>query len=244
MIEQAVDFVLSKINLYVGDRSKNIYVDVAYEIPKQVVTEAIVNAVCHRDYTSNGSVQVMLFANRFEVSNPGSFPHELTVEQLYVTHRSIPANPLIAEAMYLRGTIERMGTGTEEMTKQCLENGLGKPEFIPEYGFQTVIKRINAQFEDYNQNNIHKDTIVNAQVNTQVNNLLFYLDLDEKTTLEITTLLKLKDRISVMRNYIQPALKLELIEMTIPDKPNSRLQKYRLTAKGLELKNTLRIHKQ
>jgi hypothetical protein len=145
LVEQAVDFVLSKIDLYVGDRSKKIHVDVEYEIPKQVVTEAIVNAVCHRDYTSNGSVQVMLFADRFEVANPGNLPHELTVEQLYTTHRSIPANPLIAEVMYLRGTIERMGTGTEEMAKQCLEKGLGKPEFIPEHGFQTIIRRNKIQ---------------------------------------------------------------------------------------------------
>jgi hypothetical protein len=64
MIESAVDFVLSKINLYVGDRSKSVTVDVEYEIPKQAVTEAIVNAVAHRDYTSNASVQVMLFADR------------------------------------------------------------------------------------------------------------------------------------------------------------------------------------
>ena len=53
----------------------------------------------------------------------------------------MPANPLIAEAIYLNGTIERMGTGTEEMTKQCLAKGLAKPEFISNYGFQTIIKR-------------------------------------------------------------------------------------------------------
>jgi len=79
MIENAVDFVLSKINLYVGDRSKSVTVDVEYELPKQAVTEAIVNAVAHRDYTSNASVQVMLFADRLEVSNPGSLPYELTI---------------------------------------------------------------------------------------------------------------------------------------------------------------------
>jgi hypothetical protein len=119
----AVDFVLSKINLYVGDRSKNVTVDVEYEIPKQAITEAVVNAVCHRDYTSNGSVQVMLFADRVEVSNPGSLPYGLTIEQLYSIHNSIPANPLLAESMYLRGTIERMGTGTEDMTNLCIEKG-------------------------------------------------------------------------------------------------------------------------
>ena len=141
MIDHAVDFVLSKINLYVGDRSKNITVDVEYEIPKQAVTEAIVNAIAHRDYTSNASVQVMLFADRLEVSNPGSLPYELTIEKLYTAHRSIPANPLIAESMYLRGAIERMGTGTEELANLCLQKGLKRPEFIQESDFRTVIYR-------------------------------------------------------------------------------------------------------
>jgi len=47
--------------------------------------------------------------------------------------------------MYLNGTIERMGTGTEEMTKQCLAKRLGKPEFITSYGFPTIIKRQYGQ---------------------------------------------------------------------------------------------------
>ena len=120
-------------------------VDVEYELPKQAVTEAIVNAVAHRDYTSNGSVQVMLFADRLEVANPGSLPYELTIDKLYTAHRSIPANPLIAEAMYLNGTIERMGTGTEELVNSCMEKGLKKPDFIQENDFRTVLYRINEE---------------------------------------------------------------------------------------------------
>ncbi|NLD37111.1 MAG: hypothetical protein GX654_09605 [Desulfatiglans sp.] len=49
---------------------------------------------------------------------------------------------------------------------------------------------------------------------------------------EILMELGLKNRRRMRENYITPALRLELIEYTIPDKPNSRLQKYRLTEKG------------
>ncbi len=64
LVDQAVDFVLSKINLQVGTRDKGTQAPVKYEIPRAVIAEAIVNAVVHRDYTSNGSVQVMLFKDR------------------------------------------------------------------------------------------------------------------------------------------------------------------------------------
>lgn len=74
MVDQAVDFVLSKINLSVGTREEGPQAPVWYEIPREVVVEAIVNAVAHRDYTSNGSIQVMLFSDRLEVWNPGTLP--------------------------------------------------------------------------------------------------------------------------------------------------------------------------
>jgi predicted transcriptional regulator len=59
------------------------------------------------------------------------------------------------------------------------------------------------------------------------------------TPAEIREKLDLKQRTKFFYNYIQPALKADLIEMTIPDKPNSRLQKYRLTPKGIALKNKI-----
>ena len=119
LVDQAVDFVLSKIALSVGTRAESVQAPVNYEIPKEVVTEAIVNAVAHRDYTSNASVQVMLFTDRIEVLNPGRLPPPLTLEQLRVAHASIPNNPLIAESLYLAQYIERMGTGTLDMISRC-----------------------------------------------------------------------------------------------------------------------------
>ena len=141
LVDQAVGFVLSKIDLAVGTRAETIQAPVAYEIPKEVVTEAIVNAVAHRDYTDNSSVQVMLFADRLEVMNSGRLPPPLTVEKLRVAHQSLPANPLIAESMYLLRYIEKMGTGTVDMIRRCAEAGLPEPEFEAGAGFMTRIWR-------------------------------------------------------------------------------------------------------
>jgi len=122
-----IDFVLSKINLAVGTREHSVQAPVAYEIPREVISEAVVNAVAHRDYTSNGSVQVMLFSDRLEVWNPGSLPPSLTLEKLRHTHGSVPGNPLLAESLYLTKYIERMGTGTGDMIEHCKNAGLPEP---------------------------------------------------------------------------------------------------------------------
>jgi predicted HTH transcriptional regulator len=105
------------------------------------VTEAVVNAVAHRDYTENGSVQVMLFADRLEVRNPGRLPPPLTLEKLRVPHTSVPGNPLLARALYLVRYIEQMGTGTLDMIQRCVDAGLREPEFQAAGEFVTRIRR-------------------------------------------------------------------------------------------------------
>ena len=141
LVDQAVDFVLSKINRSIGTRAESVRASRTYEIPPEVVTEAIVNAVAHRDYTDNGSVQVMLFADRLEVWNPGRLVPPLTLEKLRVAHRSVPGNPLVAESLYLAAYIERMGTGTLDMIRRCVDAGLPEPQFTDDGDFVTTIWR-------------------------------------------------------------------------------------------------------
>ena len=141
LVDQAVDFVLSKIALHIGTRADSIRAPRTYEIPKEVVSEAIVNAVAHRDYTTNDSVQVMLFADRLLVMNSGTLPPGLTIAQLKRAHRSIARNPLMATPLYLNGTIEKTGTGTVDMIRRCLNAGLPEPEFSASGGFEVTIRR-------------------------------------------------------------------------------------------------------
>lgn len=76
---------------------------------------------------------------------------------------------------------------------------------------------------------------VGDQVSDQVAALLRVLKHRTLGALECMNRLKLSHRPTFRANYLNPALDHDLIERTIPDKPTSRLQKYRLTAKGRAL---------
>ncbi len=129
LVDQTVDFVLSKISRHIGTRERSVQAPAQYELPLEAVREAVVNAVAHRDYTSNASVQVMLFVDRLEIWNPGELPPPLTPELLRQPHASIPRNPLIAEPLYLARYIEKAGTGTLDMIAHCRGTGLPEPDF-------------------------------------------------------------------------------------------------------------------
>jgi len=235
LIDKAIDFVLSKIDLWVGTRAEGPQAPTAYEIPREVVAEAIVNAVCHRDYTSNASVQVMLFKDRLEVWNPANVPPTLTLESLRGPHASVPPNPLIAEPMYLTKYIERMGTGIRDMIVRCREAGLPEPEIRLDAGsWVTTIRRKPVPEEVTQQVTPQVTPQATPQVTPQVEKLLGVLQ-GEMSREQIMDALVLRDRKYVIKDYLQPAVEAGFIEMTLPEKPNSPLQKYRLTAKGLEI---------
>ena len=141
MIDLAVGFVMSRIDARVGTRAQSADAPVEYELPETAVAEAIANAVAHRDYTSNASVQVMLFRNRLEVWNPGKLPDGFTIQKLHEVHRSEPTNPVIAHPLFMAGYIEHLGTGTTDIIADCEKAGLRTPEFIQADDFRTIIYR-------------------------------------------------------------------------------------------------------
>jgi len=105
VIDQAVEFVLGKLDRNVGTRAMSAQAPVEFEIPRPVIAEAIVNAVAHRNYRNNGFVQAIVFSDRVEVWNPGELPPGLTPELLRQPHGPIPRHPLIAEPLFLPSPI-------------------------------------------------------------------------------------------------------------------------------------------
>ena len=243
LVDQAVDFVMSKIDLRVGTRQDGPQAPVSYEIPREVVAEAIVNAIAHRDYTSNGSVQVMLFADRLEVWNPGALPPPLTIEKLRLPHGSVPANPLLAEPLYLAKYIERMGTGTGDMIRRCQEAGLPEMEFAMSDGFKTIIRRkagvvtreVTGEVAGEDQPESQPESRPESQPESLAERVMLLLLQQPLAKSELSSGLGHKAVSGQLNKVIRLLLSEQSIEYTIPDTPNSRLQKYKLTEKGASL---------
>ena len=224
LVDQAVDFVLSKIALSVGTRAESTQAPVSYEIPKEVVREAIVNAVAHRDYTSNASVQVMLFSDRLEVLNPGRLPPALTLEQLRQAHPSVPNNRLLARSLYLAQYIEEMGTGTLDMIRRCRDAGLSEPEFTDSGGFKTTIWRAKPPEQIEVQ-----PVSLRGELKSRVLNLLVDGPMSRS---ELSKQLGHKKASGQLYNVVRDLLGDRMIEYTLPETPRSRRQQYRLTERG------------
>ncbi|MFA5499996.1 MAG: DUF4062 domain-containing protein [Candidatus Omnitrophota bacterium] len=129
-VDKAVGFVVDIIKQAVIQQKHTPQFKRPFEIPIFAIQEAIVNAVAHRNYNVTSGVQVMVFADRIEVWNSGSLPPELSVEDLRKPHTSYPANPLLANTLYFGSYIQRTGSGTVEMIKQCHDQGAPEPEFV------------------------------------------------------------------------------------------------------------------
>ena len=224
LVDQAVGFVMGHIDARVGDRSKSSSVDVDYEFPVKAVTEAIVNAVVHRDYTSNASVQVMLFRDRLEILNPGTLPYGMTVPQLSQLHSSIPTNPVLAHPVYLAGYIERMGTGTTDIIEQCEAIGLPTPSFRQDSFFQVTLyrKTMNKELSQSNLDEVKTTKETTAiELNTKQRLVIVYCRLP-RTSRQILKHIGVSYHSANIKKYINDLIDAKLLKVVNGDSKNNK----------------------
>ncbi|MBI3399382.1 MAG: putative DNA binding domain-containing protein [Deltaproteobacteria bacterium] len=127
-VDSALKFILEHISMkvYLAGKKER---EEKYEYPPDALREAIINAICHRDYRTVGHIQIRIFDDRLEIWNPGLLPESLTLKDLKKKHKSIPRNPLIANSFFLIKFIEQWGTGTNDMINLCSEWELPEPLF-------------------------------------------------------------------------------------------------------------------
>jgi len=230
LVDQALDFVLSKITSSVGTRADGPTAPVTYEIPQEAVSEAIVNAIAHRDYTSNASVQVMLFSDRLEVWNPGQLPPPLTPKKLRAPHASIPHNPLLAEPLFLASYIEKAGTGTLDMINLCEQAGLPSPDFRQDgRQFVQVLWKPDLHGTKMGPRRDQDGTKIDLDPDSVE---ILRACMTEKSMVDLLGIAGRTNRTKFRNQILRPLMDAGLVEMTIPEKPRSSNQRYRITAGG------------
>ena len=100
-----------------------------YFVPEDALREALLNAICHKQYQSGIPIQVSVYEDKLYIANIGSLPENWTVNNLLNKHASKPYNPNIAHVFYLAGFIESWGRGIEKIRKALKEEELPMPEF-------------------------------------------------------------------------------------------------------------------
>lgn len=105
------------------------------EYPVKAIREAIINALCHRDYSSpSGSITIAIYDDRIEIASTGKLPNDLTPDDLKRVHVSAPRNRCITNVFFRRGLIEAFGIGTQEIIRSCREANMKDPDFFEQAG--------------------------------------------------------------------------------------------------------------
>jgi len=100
-------------------------------IPSEALREALLNAICHRDYEHPGSsIHLAIYDNRVEIVSSGGFLPGIQASDLKKPHSSVLRNRLIAQVFYCAGFIEKWGQGTLKIAKLCADYRLPEPEFF------------------------------------------------------------------------------------------------------------------
>ena len=227
VFDDALAFVLR--NLHKIQAGRGVNSPGVPEIPPVVFEEILVNALVHRDYLISAPIRLFVFDNRIEIISPGTLPNNLTVENIRVGNSNL-RNPILA-SFVAKGVLPYRGLGSG--VPRALE-AWPDIDFRDDRDGGLFVATVRRKVPPADLRGI-PTAQVTAQVTAHVLALVEQLE-GELTRSELQEAVGLTHREHFRRAYLVAALEAGLIEMTQPDKPNSRSQRYRLTPAGKELR--------
>ena len=201
----------------------------------KALREAITNAVMHRDWFIDGAnVFVEIYTDRIEVVSPGGLPKGMTLADLGT--KSVRRNALIADLLHRIDFIEKAGTGVKRIRDEAREGGYPEPVWEAN-GFTTAIFRRNPDVRAAAEAQGATGQVtpqVPDKYPTSTRQVLAALARAEeplpRAALQAAS--GLRNREHFVNEHLNPLVDAGLLELTIPDKPRSSKQRYRLTALG------------
>ena len=220
-------FILN--NSKVRFEKKDFYREDKPDYSTRAVTEALVNALIHRDYIVMGAeVHIDMYDDRLEITSPGGMYGGKPIQERKLDEiESERRNPVIADLFHRMKFMERRGSGIKKILEETSMlpgyDESKKPTFRSSPNFFTVVlKNMN-----YNAENATAEQVT-PQVTPQVTvqeKILAYCS-EPKSRREIMEHCGYKDKKSFVSLYLAPLLTSGALRMTLPNEPTSRLQKY------------------
>ena len=201
---------------------------------ERAVTEILVNALIHRDYiVLDSEVHIDMFDDRVEITSPGGMFGGGSIQEYDIySIRSMRRNPVIADLFHRMKYMERRGSGLRKIVSETEKLPGYTETYKPEFSstatdFRVILKNVNYQLS---QKNLISDQVSNQVSDQDKSQDTLHAVLDfcmtEKSKQEICSFIGYRNLTYFTRKYLNPLLKSGQIKMTIPDKPNSRKQKY------------------
>jgi len=126
-------------------RQKAYIFDLAY-FNEEVIREAVMNAIVHRNYNITSNIFIRQFPNKIEISNPGGFPIGVSKENILKVD-STPRSELLSEILLKTGLVEKSGQGVDKIFGITLSEGKPAPDYSKSDDF-TVRLTISAEIKD------------------------------------------------------------------------------------------------
>ncbi len=193
------------------------------QYPMGAIREAVLNALVHRDYsryTESRPIQLNMYTDRIEITNPGGLYGRLTLDSLGKIQPDT-RNPVLATAMETLGETENRYSGIPSIRLAMQEMGLPAPVFMD--------SRSDFRITLYNAAVAEEETSAPGQESSQE-------DIDPKGLLEFClrprTRREIMEHIGIaskqysLRRYLTPLIERGMIRMTMPEKPQSSNQRY------------------
>lgn len=233
-VNEVTSFVRTQIREYTKLGKGGIF-QTTPEYPEFCWMELIVNAIAHRDYSIMGTdIQVKMFDDHFLVESPGTLPGLVRINNIREYHFS--RNPKIVELLNDYDLVKEFGEGVDRIYRDMEDAGLPEPEYRQsEFMLYATIRNKNwgkkgtswrANTPDITHNTPHDTPHEDPHDAANSCNKIIQFCKTPRNRQEIMSLLGLSDRKNFYKQYLKPLLDSGKLKRTIPDKIQSKNQKY------------------
>lgn len=196
--------------------------------PKEAIRELLLNAVMHRDYSSNMPIRYYEFDDRIEIMNAGGLYGKARPENF--PHVNDYCNPIIAEALKNLGYVNMFNRGVSRVEELFKDNGNPPIKFnVDKITVFEVVVRPNISktrlSESHSKVKRHRGLVPSK---TELEKLVSYCSVPRSMP-EILNYMGFSNRTKFRNKYIKPLMDEGRLQMTDPEHPRSSIQKYKAT---------------